>query len=337
MLTFDDLILEITRRCNLRCAHCLRGEAQNVDIDPAAIDVLLDQTGKINNLLFSGGEPTLNISAIWHTLDGLERRRIPLHDVEVITNGVILSKELAAAMRAFSVYVTPWKKARQDSVTLSISSDRYHRGADAMKALRFYREELADVATVKLDKRGERPVKIGRASMLTDAVKPSIIGSYPHRVELLEFRKPCFCEYQSELPSPEPGEKIVCCPLHISAKGDITRFVSYEGEYNNEDQRRDRIICNLSPSTPEQDKDIDRAIAAYNQKFLSCRAVRDQEAKDQQAYYAAHPREHARDIIYGIETARSENRIKELTGGNQFAEDFLMQYEALVRLAAEYL
>ena len=32
------LILEVTRRCNMCCAHCLRGEAENIDMQKETID-----------------------------------------------------------------------------------------------------------------------------------------------------------------------------------------------------------------------------------------------------------------------------------------------------------
>lgn len=32
-IAIDDLILEVTRRCNMCCLHCLRGEAENLDAD----------------------------------------------------------------------------------------------------------------------------------------------------------------------------------------------------------------------------------------------------------------------------------------------------------------
>ena len=29
-IAIDHLLVEITRKCQLRCAHCLRGDAQNI-------------------------------------------------------------------------------------------------------------------------------------------------------------------------------------------------------------------------------------------------------------------------------------------------------------------
>lgn len=31
------LAIEVTRRCNMKCEHCLRGDAQNLDISTAVL------------------------------------------------------------------------------------------------------------------------------------------------------------------------------------------------------------------------------------------------------------------------------------------------------------
>ncbi len=32
------LILEVTRRCNMCCAHCLRGDAEDIDMEKETVD-----------------------------------------------------------------------------------------------------------------------------------------------------------------------------------------------------------------------------------------------------------------------------------------------------------
>ena len=88
-LTFEYLTVETTRKCNMRCAHCLRGNAQEVDIDHKHIDNLLDQTEVIGHLDITGGEPTLNLDALEYILNGLCKRGIPLLEFGLHTNGLI--------------------------------------------------------------------------------------------------------------------------------------------------------------------------------------------------------------------------------------------------------
>lgn len=91
-LTFENLTIELTRKCNMKCAHCLRGDAQDVDIDYKYIDELLDQTEVIGHLTITGGEPTLNLDALEYILNGLCKRGIPLLEFGLITNGLIYSE-----------------------------------------------------------------------------------------------------------------------------------------------------------------------------------------------------------------------------------------------------
>ena len=41
-LIYKELGIELTRRCNERCKHCLRGPAEPVDLSKDVIDALFD-------------------------------------------------------------------------------------------------------------------------------------------------------------------------------------------------------------------------------------------------------------------------------------------------------
>ena len=60
----QELILEVTRRCNMSCAHCLRGDAQALNMPREIIDKVLDSVESIGSVLFTGGEPSLNLEVI---------------------------------------------------------------------------------------------------------------------------------------------------------------------------------------------------------------------------------------------------------------------------------
>ena len=36
-ISVNSLVIEVTRRCNMRCNHCIRGDAQNCDISIESI------------------------------------------------------------------------------------------------------------------------------------------------------------------------------------------------------------------------------------------------------------------------------------------------------------
>jgi len=57
----DNLYFEVTRRCNMKCGHCLRGCAQKVDLTIDIVDrfLRLNEVTSIGRIGFSGGEPSL--------------------------------------------------------------------------------------------------------------------------------------------------------------------------------------------------------------------------------------------------------------------------------------
>lgn len=79
--------IELTRRCNMTCEHCLRGDAQNLDLQPDILNTFLDRISGINCLTLTGGEPTLAVPQMKMVLDGLKKRNIPVENYYVVTNG----------------------------------------------------------------------------------------------------------------------------------------------------------------------------------------------------------------------------------------------------------
>ena len=85
-ITLDALAIELTRRCNMACGHCLRGDAQSIDLDRRHIDALLDQTQMVGKLVLTGGEPTLAAETIEYVAEGMIDRQIPLLGLEMNIN-----------------------------------------------------------------------------------------------------------------------------------------------------------------------------------------------------------------------------------------------------------
>ena len=86
----NSVFIEVTRRCNMCCAHCLRGDAESIDIQEKYIDAFLDsfETGAyISSLTFTGGEISLNIPAIRYTLKAVKERGIAVGSFYMVTNG----------------------------------------------------------------------------------------------------------------------------------------------------------------------------------------------------------------------------------------------------------
>lgn len=87
-----ELVIEITRKCNLNCDHCLRGCSQNMDMKKEYIDELFNQLNKASidylDLTLTGGEPSLNIPMINYIIEKLENSNITLSSFYIATNGI---------------------------------------------------------------------------------------------------------------------------------------------------------------------------------------------------------------------------------------------------------
>lgn len=95
----NNVVIEITRRCNMCCAHCLRGDAENVDIQEKYIDAFLDSFsngGYIGTIIFTGGEISLNIPAIRYIL-----KAVKCDGAREILAATGLGAETSAEMKKF--------------------------------------------------------------------------------------------------------------------------------------------------------------------------------------------------------------------------------------------
>lgn len=81
------LSLELTRRCNMKCAHCFKGDAQNMDISNEYIDKLFGMIGEIYTLHITGGEPSLNLEGMKHLGNVIRKNKIIIHRLNVTCNG----------------------------------------------------------------------------------------------------------------------------------------------------------------------------------------------------------------------------------------------------------
>jgi sulfatase maturation enzyme AslB (radical SAM superfamily) len=145
----NELIIEITRRCNIQCMHCLRGPAQNKDIDNKTIDKILEGIRSISCVTFTGGEPSLAVSKIKYFTKRVKELGIEVSSFYVITNGKIASVAMAHALMDLYVYcspIIPMQGGRkvydpEDFMGgLAISQDQYHReiGYEIDSAQRVY-------------------------------------------------------------------------------------------------------------------------------------------------------------------------------------------------------
>lgn len=138
-LRVQDLCIEVTRRCNMACEHCLRGDAQDLDIPLEYIKKAIEQIDEISSITFTGGEPSLNIPAIRYFFEELERQGKYVSWFYLVTNGKENQLELAIELlKAHQLTAEP----DMDAVCMSIDMfHSAHKQDMAIKGLAFYRED----------------------------------------------------------------------------------------------------------------------------------------------------------------------------------------------------
>lgn len=104
-LEVNNLILEVTRRCNMKCVHCLRGDAEDLDMPETIVDRTLGDITGIDKIVFSGGEPFLNLHIIRYTLEQVKKRHIPVRGVYLATNAKEVKDEYLQMMDDWVFYI----------------------------------------------------------------------------------------------------------------------------------------------------------------------------------------------------------------------------------------
>lgn len=123
-LHIGTLGVEVTRRCNLQCAHCMRGDAQEKDLDLNAFDRLLCKTSGIDTLVLTGGEPSLVPEICSQTLSLVKAHMIPITNFYCVTNGVIVTDAFLNTMLDWYLYTCDTGEAEFSA--LALSSDIFH-------------------------------------------------------------------------------------------------------------------------------------------------------------------------------------------------------------------
>lgn len=82
----DSLVIEVTRRCNMTCEHCLRGDQQSMDMDIEYVNELFKKTSYISTITFTGGEPSMAYSTIDQILESAKIYGVDVGNFYIATN-----------------------------------------------------------------------------------------------------------------------------------------------------------------------------------------------------------------------------------------------------------
>ena len=100
------LSFEMTRKCNLKCKWCRKGEPQNLDITTEIIDKTLDEISDyyINCIRITGGEPFLVPKLVTYLIDKIIDKKIKVKMIHIISNATIINEDIRNAIIRFIEY-----------------------------------------------------------------------------------------------------------------------------------------------------------------------------------------------------------------------------------------
>lgn len=136
-MKINEMILEVTRRCNQNCRHCLRGTSENLDADKALFENIFDEIEEIDTIIFTGGEPSLNIKYMYDVLDYCKKACIKIRSIYTVTNGLANQEQLVQVMEAWLDYcITATDSPNREEFLrkyffrISCSVDEFHKEID---------------------------------------------------------------------------------------------------------------------------------------------------------------------------------------------------------------
>lgn len=143
-IRISNLVLEVTRRCNMVCAHCLRGKAQGLDMPNEVMDSLLDQCGEyLSNVTFSGGEPTIAVDRIRYFFEQVKERQISLGSFFIRTNAKKIPTDFVLLCLEMYAYCD-----EKEMCQVEASQDDFHEGTahcgqdlDIVRGLSFFQPQ----------------------------------------------------------------------------------------------------------------------------------------------------------------------------------------------------
>lgn len=147
-MKISQLMVEVTRKCNMTCEHCMRGPAQNISMSKEIMINFLSDIKHINLVGFTGGEPTLpdGIKAIKQFIKICKTFKITVDSFFIITNAKVWKKDIPKTVSSLLKFC---KKNSQSIV--EISRDQFHDDINNQRMTFFdnivkqFKKEIEDV------------------------------------------------------------------------------------------------------------------------------------------------------------------------------------------------
>lgn len=117
----QDLTIEVTRRCNMHCEHCLRGDAQNCNMNIRYVEALFSKVKYISTLTLTGGEPSLATNVIEKIIDCAHVYNVEIGNFYIATNGKRITPKFVRVVERLYCFCN-----ENEMSCVHISNDEFH-------------------------------------------------------------------------------------------------------------------------------------------------------------------------------------------------------------------
>ena len=122
----SSLTLEVGRKCNMNCAHCLRGPAEDVSMTFETAKKAIDSVCGIDTITFTGGEPMLYADFICKVIDYIMDIDKDVRGFYIASNGKEVNMKLMLKLAEFYAYIEKKSGEAEYTCMFDISLDSYH-------------------------------------------------------------------------------------------------------------------------------------------------------------------------------------------------------------------
>lgn len=151
-LSVDALIIGNTEKCNMKCRHCLRGNARNNNIDQLMMNKIVDTFDSIFCVTFGAGEITMHLDSIRWFIEAVQfsAKEKYIGNFYIVTNAKVYRKELERLCDVLynicgdneisglavsdDQFHMEWHRSRQH---FEINRDRYMYGAETYEEFKY--------------------------------------------------------------------------------------------------------------------------------------------------------------------------------------------------------
>lgn len=118
-----NLVVEVTRRCNMLCGHCLRGDRQNKSMSRVHLRNFLRNVNYISSVTFTGGEPTLpsGIRSIYDFMEICNMLGVAVGSFYFVTNAKVWRDEIPSLVSRLYNFCDD-----NEISSVDISTDQFH-------------------------------------------------------------------------------------------------------------------------------------------------------------------------------------------------------------------